>query len=136
MAWERVPTEEVLRGWEQAGLLKAWDSSIVEEAANRMEKGDLFPKVPAGTGFNTQPVPEGDDEAEGAHADEDEAQEEWEVGSEEEDSELQVTSGSSSSSDGSSSGGSESDEEGLAVAVAVERAPGRREVRLPGKLAR
>ena len=100
-----------------------------------MEKGDLFPKAAAGPGFNTQPVPEGDDEAEGRHADEDEAEEEWEAGSEEEEEEEEVTSCSSSSSDGSSSGGSESDEEELAVA-SVERRVGAWPVRAPGKLAR
>ena len=71
-------------------------------------------------------MPEGDDEAEGGHADEDEAHEEWEVGSEEESEPETTRSCSSRSSDGISSGDSESDEEELVAGfgkMAVERRP-------------
>ena len=67
-AWDRVSREEVISGWEKAGLLKAWDPEVQSAAVQRMLRGELFPVVAGTSAVDTQPVPEGEDDAEGAHA--------------------------------------------------------------------
>lgn len=69
-AWNKVPRQEVMRGWKESGLVKAWDPTVQQAAVERMTTGQLFP-VAKGGGIDTQPVPKGVDGPDGSHALED-----------------------------------------------------------------
>lgn len=130
-AWDRVKTSEVISGWEKAGLLKAWGSETQREAMERMENGELFPVVEGTNRIDTQPVPDGEDEEDGAHVYEaEEENEEWEIGSSEEEEEVEESSESDGDS-GSSGDDLESDrDEGFFIS---ERPGGSRTARRPTK---
>ena len=67
--WSLTDTDTVLRGWQEARLLRAWDVEAQDEASKLFEEGQLFPAKKEGRGFEMTAAPSGNDAALGASAD-------------------------------------------------------------------
>ena len=88
--WSLTDTATVLRGWQEAGLLKAWDVQAQDEASKLLEEGLLFPAKKEGRGFEMTAVPNSTDAALGVNNDDDEIVYEDDYGAMDDDADFAI----------------------------------------------